>query len=136
MNQPTLLAWLRRYVVIASVVIIVGLGWAVWRFCQFMAMSDHRGVGVPTVAFTLNLLPIILFALLLLFPWWRFNRIAYTISFTIFVLSGAFAIWTSIWAALHGGQVLSSVFVVTAFVGHLLWLLFSSESQTAHRSTN
>jgi len=135
MNLRTFLTWLRRYVVIAAVIMVAGMGWGVWRFCQFMSMPDHRGLGVPTVAFTIGLLPIILFVLLLLYPWWRFNRVAYTTSLMIFLLSGTFATWASISAALRGGQVLSSVFVVTAFAGHLLWLLFSAEFHLTKRSS-
>jgi hypothetical protein len=134
MITPTFLTWLRRYVIIASVIILGGLGWGVWRFCQVMSMPTHRGLGIQTsVAFTISLCPIILFVILLLYPWWRFGRIARSISLTIFLLSGTFATWASIWAALHGGQVLSSAFVVTAFTGHLLWLLFAAKSKSPNR---
>jgi hypothetical protein len=101
-----------------------------------MSMSSQRGWGNQTsVAFAISLCPIILFVLLLLFPWWRFDRIAYRMSLTIFLLSGTFATWASIWAALHGGQILSSLFVVTAFTGHLLWLLGAAKSKSTNRST-
>ena len=134
MNTSSVFVWLRRYVVIAAVIVLAGVGWAVWRYYQFIHISAQGWERHTLRGFAINVSLLILFALLLLFPWWRFGRAVRQIGIILFLFSGALATWRAVWAVLHGGQVLSVVFVVTAFVGHSLWLFRAPKSKfLAHR---
>ena len=130
MITSTIFIWLRRYVVVASIVLLAEMGWAVWRFYELASISPQGGlVSQALRGFAINVCAIVLFALLLLVSWWRFGRIVFRIGVSVFFLSGAFATWKSSWGVLHGARVLPFLFLVTAFAAHSLWLFYAPQSK-------
>jgi hypothetical protein len=126
--------WLRRYVIVASIILLAGLAWASWRYYQFITSVEGRAWASSTLwGFTMRLSLDVLFVLLLLLPWWRLGPVARSIGMTVFLLSGAFSTWGSLWAALHGGGRLIFPVVITAFAAHSLWLFCASRS-TRHEA--
>jgi len=118
--------WLRRYVVVSSVVLLAGLAWATWRFYQSITSIQAAGLARYALwGFTIGASLNVLFVLLLLLPWWRFGHVARRIGFAVFLVTGMFASWQSLWAALHGGRLIFPI-IITAFGAHVLWLFRAS----------
>jgi hypothetical protein len=133
-NTMSLFVWLRRYVVVSSIILLAGFAWACWNFYQsYQSITSIQGGALVRYAlwgFTIGLFLNVLFVLLLLVPWWRLGPVARSICITFFLIVGVFVTWQSLWAVLHGGGRLIFPFVITAFAAHSLWLFRASGSKT------
>ena len=118
------LIWLRRYVIIGAVIIGVALAWAAFSYHRFINTPMQGGWdGYRVREFTMNFSPYLLFLLLLLLPWWRLNRVVFSIGFTLFLLFGALVAWVVVWTLWHDfRQVWGSLFLLSVYVAHSTWL--------------
>jgi hypothetical protein len=125
-NTMPFFVWLRRYVVVSSIILLGGFAWASWNFYQsYQSIASIQGGAWARYVlwgFTIRLSIDVLFVLLLLLPWWRFGPIARSIGITVFLVAGVSATWQSLWAILHGGGRLIFPVIITAFAAHSLWL--------------
>lgn len=122
------LVWVRRYGVGAGIILLAGIAWASWAYYHYIFSVHGEWASHTMRGFATHVSVSVLFVLTLLLPWWRFGLITRGIGITVFLLSGVFAAWDSLWAVLHGGQILGLFFVVTAFAAHSFWLFYTSRS--------
>ena len=116
-------------VVVAGIILLAGIAWSAWAYYHYV-ISVHDGWAKHTMlGFAIHLSVSVLFVLALLLPWWRFGPIARGIGITVFLLSGMFTTWDSLWAARHGGRILGLLFVITAFAAHSFWLFYTFHSR-------
>jgi len=123
MNQRTILIWLRSYTIAAGLIV---LGFAMWKFNLFIhtprqgGWDTNRVWGVAT-----NFGPYLVYAVLLLSPWWRLGNLICSLGYAI-ILPSCIYVTLSLFVVdvlYYHEQIWFHLLLLTAFVAELFLLL-------------
>lgn len=126
--EPSLLKRsLRLYVIAVAAVCIAGMVAGMISFWRFISLAEQGGGWDRMRLYeATQFLPPLVFVLLLLVPWWRMGRVAFTVCFSLFLLVGLYVVSVTIFGLRQFH--LYVILLSTAYVAHWIWL-FKEEPQ-------